>query len=329
MHIKDNENISNNYKLKNIENFVGQNLIIKQITLLLQSAKIMKHNTDHILLWGPPGLGKTTLAHIIASETSSSLRICSGPSIKNTGHLAALLSSLNHKEILFLDEIHRITKPVEEMLSIAMESNKIDVILGKGVGANSISLDVPKFTLIGATTKIGFLSNPFRDRFGFIGHFDFYSTSELMKILENYAKSFNLILKKNSSLELASRSRGTPRIAKKLFRRVRDWFIVNNSINTNSSLINNIINKNIVKEALKIYEIDSQGLDKTDRIFLKILITKFNGGPVGISNLALTVGEDEKNLVNFIEPYLIKKGFLKRTSRGRIALSAARKHLNI
>lgn len=302
----------------NLDEFVGQEKIREQLSLVLEAAKIRKTSADHILLSGPPGLGKTTLSMIVAQEMNTSLRITSGPAIKNAGDLAAILSSLTEGDVIFIDEIHRIPHPAEEMLYIAMEDFRVDVVVGKGPGATSVKLDLPNFTLVGATTRIGFLQGPLRDRFGFCAHLDFYTQAEIEKVILRSAKLLNLKIDDKALSKIASRSRGTPRIANKLLKRVCDWVLVNGGKN---------IDSNAVDKTCKIYNVSNFGLDRLDYNIIDALINKFSGGPVGISTLAVTIGEDINTLETIAEPFLIRKGLICRTSRGRIALPPAYKYL--
>ena len=297
-----------------LEEFVGQDRVKGQLGLVLAAAKQRDANPDHVLLSGPPGLGKTTLAMIIASEIGSPLRITSGPTIQHAGDLASILSSLVSGEVLFIDEIHRMSRSAEELLYVAMEDFRVDVMVGKGPGATSIPLELPPFTLVGATTRSGLLPAPLRDRFGFTAHLDYYETKELSQIVLRSAKQLDLEIDELSSGELASRSRGTPRIANRLLRRVRDYAQVHHS---------GKLSIDTTKAALELYEVDEIGLDRLDRAVLTALIDNFNGGPVGLSTLALSVGEEPETIDYVCEPFLVRNGFLSRTSRGRIATASA------
>ncbi len=297
-----------------LEEFVGQDRVKGQLGLVLAAAKQRDANPDHVLLSGPPGLGKTTLAMIIASEIGSPLRITSGPTIQHAGDLASILSSLVSGEVLFIDEIHRMSRSAEELLYVAMEDFRVDVMVGKGPGATSIPLELPPFTLVGATTRSGLLPAPLRDRFGFTAHLDYYENSELTQIVLRSAGQLDLQIDRTSAGELASRSRGTPRIANRLLRRVRDYAQVHHA---------GKLSIETTKAALELYEVDEIGLDRLDRAVLTALIDNFNGGPVGLSTLALSVGEEPETIDYVCEPFLVRNGFLSRTSRGRIATASA------
>ncbi|HEX7351264.1 Holliday junction branch migration DNA helicase RuvB [Brachybacterium sp.] len=305
---------------RRLDEFVGQQVVRDQLSLVLDAASGRGRTPEHVLLSGPPGLGKTTLAMIIAAELSAPLRITSGPAIQHAGDLAAILSSLDEGEVLFIDEIHRLARPVEEMLYIAMEDFRVDVIVGKGVGATSIPLDLPPFTVVGATTRAGLLPAPLRDRFGFIGHLDFYAPDELREVVRRSAARLEVQLEDSASIEIATRSRGTPRIANRLLRRVRDWAQVRGSGELDLAA---------AKEALRVYEVDERGLDRLDRAVLSALCGRFAGGPVGLSTLAVAVGEETETVETMVEPYLVREGFLVRTPRGRAASPAAWTHLGL
>lgn len=305
---------------KNLDDFVGQARVRRQLSLVLEASRMRGRSADHVLLSGPPGLGKTTLAMIIAAEMNAPLRISSGPAIQHAGDLAAILSSLTEGEVLFLDEIHRMSRPAEEMLYMAMEDFRVDIIVGKGPGATAIPLDLPPFTLVGATTRAGLLPGPLRDRFGFTGHLEFYSTAELELVLRRSAMMMDMRVNSAAFAEVAGRSRGTPRIANRLLRRVRDWALVNNV---------DVIDARCAGAALDMYEVDAKGLDRLDRAVLTALVTKFNGGPVGLSTLAIAVGEEPETVETVAEPYLVREGMLGRTPRGRIATAAAWEHLGL
>jgi Holliday junction DNA helicase RuvB len=303
---------------KSLSEFVGQQRVRNQIGVLLQSAKSRKVSADHILLSGPPGLGKTTLAFILAEELGAPIRISSGPAITHAGDLAAILSSLTEGEILFLDEIHRLTRPAEELLYLAMEDFRVDVVVGKGPGATAIPLELPKFTLVGATTRAGLLPPPLRDRFGFTAHMEFYESDELAKIIERSANLLEITIASQATAEIAGRSRGTPRIANRLLRRVRDFALVNKVKK---------IDLETTKAALEMYEVDLLGLDRLDRAVLEALVVRFNGGPVGLSTLAIAVGEEIETVESVAEPFLVRSGLMARTARGRIATPAGFSHL--
>ena len=303
---------------KSLDEFVGQHRVREQLSVLLSAAKSRGASADHILLSGPPGLGKTTLAMILAGEMGAPIRISSGPAITHAGDLAAILSSLVEGEVLFLDEIHRLSRPAEELLYMAMEDFRVDVIVGKGPGATSIPLQLPHFTLVGATTRAGLLPSPLRDRFGFTAHLDYYESEELEKVLSRSASLLNLTIDGAAIAEIAGRSRGTPRIANRLLRRVRDFAQVSGSSHLTLSH---------ALEALKIYEVDEKGLDRLDRAVLLALIDRFNGGPVGVSTLAIAVGEEVETVEAVAEPFLVRNGLLARTPRGRVATQAGYAHV--
>ena len=303
---------------KTLDEFVGQHRVREQLSVLLTAAKSRGASSDHILLSGPPGLGKTTLAMILAAEMSAPIRISSGPAITHAGDLAAILSSLVEGEILFLDEIHRLSRPAEELLYMAMEDFRVDVIVGKGPGATSIPLQLPHFTLVGATTRAGLLPSPLRDRFGFTAHLDYYESEELEKVLKRSAVLLGLTIDGAAIVEIAGRSRGTPRIANRLLRRVRDFAQVSGSSN---------LTHDHALQALTIYEVDEKGLDRLDRAVLLALIDRFNGGPVGLSTLAIAVGEEVETVEAVAEPFLVRNGLMARTPRGRVATQAGYLHV--
>jgi holliday junction DNA helicase RuvB len=303
---------------KTLDDFIGQHRVRQQIDVLLSAARKRNSAADHILLSGPPGLGKTTLAMILASEMNAPIRITSGPAITHAGDLAAILSSLVEGEIFFLDEIHRLPRPAEELLYLAMEDFRVDVVVGKGPGATAIPLQLPRFTLVGATTRAGLLPSPLRDRFGFTAHLDFYEQSELEEVLWRSAVLLGLTIDKKAIAEIAGRSRGTPRIANRLLRRVRDYAQVKGS---------NSLSHHDAKAALEMYEVDEQGLDRLDRSVLLALIERFNGGPVGLSTLAIAVGEEVETVESVAEPFLVRNGFMARTPRGRVATAAGFSHV--
>lgn len=300
-----------------LRDFVGQSKVVGQLGLLLTAAESAGRAPDHVLLAGPPGLGKTTLAMIVARESNRPLRLSSGPAIAHAGDLAALLSSLQPGDVLFIDEIHRMAKSAEEMLYLAMEDFRIDIMVGKGVGATSIPLELPPFTLVGATTRTGLLANPLRDRFGFTGHLEFYSAEELEQVVTRSAALLDVHLPPDALLEIARRSRGTPRIANRLLRRVRDYLEVHPTTAPDVA----------ADAALTLYDVDKLGLDRLDRTVLEALVVRFRGGPVGLSSLAVSIGEDAETIEAVVEPFLIREGLLTRTARGRIATDAAYEHL--
>jgi Holliday junction DNA helicase RuvB len=294
----------------NLEEFVGQLRAREQLSVALRAAISRGAAADHMLMSGPAGLGKTTLATITAKELGVPLRVTSGPTITHAGDLAAVLTSLNNGEVLFIDEIHRTAKPALEMLYLAMEDFRVDVMVGKGPGATAVPLEISPFTLVGATTKAGTLPSPLRDRFGLTIHLDFYEVAELEQIIIRSAALLHLEIDTAGAREIAMRSRGTPRIANRLLRRVRDWASVH---------ADGAINLNAAKAALDLYEIDPAGLDRLDRAVLQVLVTQFGGGPVGLSTLAIAVGEEMATISEVVEPYLVRQGLLGRTTRGRVA----------
>lgn len=305
---------------RTLDTFIGQQRVKDQLGLVLEAATARGRAADHVLLAGPPGLGKTTLSMIIAAELGVPLRVTSGPALQHAGDLAAVLSSLVPGEVLFLDEIHRMSRAAEEMLYLAMEDFRVDVIVGKGPGATAIPLELPPFTLVGATTRAGLLPGPLRDRFGFTAHMDFYDASDLELILARSAALLDVPLAADAAVEIASRSRGTPRVANRLLRRVRDFAQVR---------ADGHVDLEVAHAALALYEVDQIGLDRLDRAVLDALLRKFGGGPVGLSTLAVAVGEESETVETVCEPFLVRAGLLARTPRGRIATPAAWAHLGL
>jgi Holliday junction DNA helicase RuvB len=305
---------------KRLADFVGQPKVREQLQVVLESAQRRQRPPDHVLLSGPPGLGKTSLAMIIAAELGAPIRVTSGPAIERAGDLAALLTSLTEGEVLFVDEIHRIARPAEELLYMAMEDFRVDVVVGKGPGATSIPLEVAPFTLVGATTRSGALTGPLRDRFGFTAHMDFYEPAELERVLARSAGILGIELGPEAGAEIARRSRGTPRIANRLLRRVRDYAEVR---------ADGVITRDIAKLALEVYDVDELGLDRLDRAVLSALTRSFGGGPVGVSTLAVAVGEESTTVEEVCEPFLVRAGMIARTPRGRVATPQAWTHLGM
>ena len=316
----DDVDIEKNLRPKFLADYLGQEKAKEQLSIFIEAAKSRNEPLDHVLLYGPPGLGKTTLAGIIASEMGVNLRITSGPAIERAGDLAAILTNLSENDVLFIDEIHRINRSVEEVLYPAMEDYCIDIVIGKGPSARSIRLDLPKFTLIGATTRAGMLTNPLRDRFGVICKLDYYTIDELTNIVIRSANILGAEIEHRGAKEIAKRSRGTPRIANRLLKRVRDYAQVRADGNITSE---------VADQALQMIGVDSLGLDYVDEKLLLTIINKFKGGPVGLDTLAASIGEDRNTIEDVYEPYLLQLGFINRSPRGRIAMPNAYKHLNI
>ena len=316
--LDEERNFENSLRPRDLKEFVGQSRIKENLSVFMRAATQRNEALDHVLLYGPPGLGKTTLAHVIGREMDAPVRISSGPSIEKSGDLAAILTTLQEGEILFLDEIHRLGRALEEILYPAMEDGALDLVIGSGPGARTVRLDLPKFTLIGATTRYGLLSPPLRDRFGIVHHLDYYDSDELQSIAMRSASILNIDLTSDAATELARRSRGTPRIGNRLLRRVRDFAQVAGEKQ---------IDEKRASASLERLEVDRFGLDEVDRRMLLAILTKFDGGPVGLATLAATVGEDPGTIEEIYEPYLLQIGFLDRTPRGRRATRRAREHL--
>lgn len=305
---------------RTLDELIGQERVREQLSLMLDAAVARGATPDHVLLSGPPGLGKTTIAMIIAHQLSAPLRLTSGPAIQHAGDLAAILSGINEGDVLFIDEIHRMSRPAEELLYMAMEDFRVDVVVGKGPGATAIPLEIPPFTAVGATTRAGLLPGPLRDRFGFTAQLDYYDTADLDRIVCRSADLLGLSISADASAEVGSRSRGTPRIANRLLRRVRDYAQVR---------ADGVVDHAIAQAALELYEVDGLGLDRLDRAVLTALCAGFAGGPVGISTLAVAVGEERETVEELAEPFLVRLGFLARTPRGRVATAAAWRHLGL
>lgn len=316
----EEERIENSLRPKTLSEYIGQTKVKENMKIYIEAAKKRGEPLDHVLLYGPPGLGKTTLSNIISNEMNSNIKITSGPAIEKPGDLAALLTNLSEFDVLFIDEIHRLNKSVEEILYPALEDYTLDIIIGKGPSARSIRLDLPKFTLIGATTKAGSLTTPLRDRFGIVERLELYNPEDLKTIVRRSSSILNIAIDDEAANEIAKRSRGTPRIANRILKRVRDYAAVLGDGN---------IDLNIARIALNKLEIDELGLDRTDRNLLETIILKYRGGPVGIETLAATTGEEVETIEDVYEPYLMQIGFLSRSPRGRIALPSAYEHMGL
>ena len=316
----DEDVIDRAIRPKLLEDYVGQPQVREQMDIFIKAAKLRQDALDHLLIFGPPGLGKTTLANIVANEMGVNIRTTSGPVLEKAGDLAAMLTNLEPHDVLFIDEIHRLSPAIEEVLYPAMEDYQLDIMIGEGPAARSIKLDLPPFTLVGATTRAGSLTSPLRDRFGIVQRLEFYSVEDLTSIVERSAGCLNLELEQQAAFEVARRSRGTPRIANRLLRRVRDYADVRNG---------GVISVDVAKQALSMLDVDDAGFDYLDRKLLSAVIERFDGGPVGLDNLAAAIGEERDTIEDVLEPYLIQQGFLQRTPRGRIATSQTYRHFGL
>ena len=318
--IEDDVKVEGSLRPQTLDDYIGQEKTKSSLKVYIEAAKAREEALDHVLLYGPPGLGKTTLAGIIANEMGVNMKVTSGPAIEKPGEMAAILNNLQEGDVLFIDEIHRLNRQVEEVLYPAMEDYSIDIMIGKGASARSIRLELPKFTLVGATTRAGLLTAPLRDRFGVINHLEFYTEGELQSIIIHSADVLAVKIDTKGAKEMARRSRGTPRLANRLLKRVRDFAQVR---------YDGKITEDVAMDALDLLEVDKFGLDNNDRLILTTLLTKFNGGPAGLDTLAAAIGEDAGTIEEVYEPYLLKHGFLNRTPRGRVATKAASHHLGI
>lgn len=316
--LQEEEIIIQSLRASSWPEFVGQEIVKKTLFMSIKSAKKREEALEHLLFYGPPGLGKTTLSHIIAKEMNANIKITSGPALERAGDLASILTNLSEGDVLFIDEIHRLNKVVEETLYPAMEDFALDIVIGKGPSARTMRMDLPRFTIIGATTKAGMISGPLRDRFGVINRLTFYNVDELSEIVKNAAKKLNIEIDNDACRELASRGRGTPRIALRLLKRARDFAVIHESER---------ITVDIVRKTLAMLEIDEMGLDESDRRYLAAIVDKYNGGPVGLETLAASLSEDKATLEEVVEPFLMQIGFVKRTTRGRMITENALKHL--
>ena len=316
----DEDVIDRAIRPKLLADYVGQPQVREQMDIFIKAAKLRQDALDHLLIFGPPGLGKTTLANIVANEMGVNIRTTSGPVLEKAGDLAAMLTNLEPHDVLFIDEIHRLSPAIEEVLYPAMEDYQLDIMIGEGPAARSIKLDLPPFTLVGATTRAGSLTSPLRDRFGIVQRLEFYSVEDLTSIVARSAGCLNLELEQQAAFEVARRSRGTPRIANRLLRRVRDYADVRNG---------GIISVDVAKQALSMLDVDDAGFDYLDRKLLSAVIERFDGGPVGLDNLAAAIGEERDTIEDFLEPHLIQQGFLQRTPRGRLATSQTYRHFGL
>ena len=318
--LEEDQKIEGSLRPQYLEDYIGQTKAKETLKIYIEAAKARGEALDHVLFYGPPGLGKTTLAGIIANEMGVNMKVTSGPAIEKPGEMAAILNNLQERDVLFVDEIHRLNRQVEEVLYPAMEDFAIDIVIGKGAGARSIRLDLPKFTLVGATTRAGMLTAPLRDRFGVVNRLEFYTAEDLQTIVLRSAQVLGVEIDPKGALEIARRSRGTPRLANRLLKRVRDFAQVK---------YNGVITEEVAVFALDLLEVDRKGLDQSDRMILRTIIEKFAGGPVGLDTLAAALGEDAGTLEDVYEPYLLQNGFLNRTARGRVATEEAYRHLGI